>query len=128
MKFAATGKTWVTLKWAQSIDGKLAWAKPDSKHRWISCEQSRKDAHDLRRRVGAILVGINTVLKDDPLLTPRPASGKKPLRVVLDNHLRIPLNCKLLRTSPGCPLTDSNTCCFFANQIQKGKANHRQGG
>lgn len=104
MKFASTDKTWVTLKWAQSIDGKLAWAKTDSKHRWISCEESRKDAHKLRRRVGAILVGINTVLKDDPLLTPRPALGKKPLRIVLDNHLRIPLNCKLLKTAKDVPL------------------------
>ncbi len=104
LKFASTGKTWVTLKWAQSIDGKLAWAKADAKHRWISCEESRKDAHNLRRRVGAILVGINTVLKDDPLLTPRPADGKKPLRIVLDNHLRIPLNCKLLKTASDVPL------------------------
>jgi diaminohydroxyphosphoribosylaminopyrimidine deaminase / 5-amino-6-(5-phosphoribosylamino)uracil reductase len=104
MKFASTGKTWVTLKWAQSIDGKLAWAKPDSKHRWISCEQSRNDAHNLRRRVGAILVGINTVLEDDPLLTPRPDKGKKPLRIVLDNHLRTPLDCKLLKTARDFPL------------------------
>jgi diaminohydroxyphosphoribosylaminopyrimidine deaminase/5-amino-6-(5-phosphoribosylamino)uracil reductase len=104
MKFASTGKTWVTLKWAQSIDGKLAWAKTDAKHRWISCEESRKDAHKLRRQVGAILVGINTVLKDNPLLTPRPALGKKPLRIVLDNHLRIPLNCKLLKTAKDVPL------------------------
>jgi diaminohydroxyphosphoribosylaminopyrimidine deaminase/5-amino-6-(5-phosphoribosylamino)uracil reductase len=104
LKFTSTGKTWVTLKWAQSIDGKLAWAKTDAKHRWISCEQSRKDAHNLRRQVGAILVGINTVLKDDPLLTPRPADGKKPLRIVLDNNLRIPLNCKLLKTASNVPL------------------------
>jgi diaminohydroxyphosphoribosylaminopyrimidine deaminase / 5-amino-6-(5-phosphoribosylamino)uracil reductase len=111
MKFASTGKTWVTLKWAQSIDGKLAWSKSShgsratsNERRWISCEESRKDAHNLRRQVGAILVGINTVLKDNPLLTPRPALGKKPLRIVLDNHLRIPLNCKLLKTSPDVPL------------------------
>jgi diaminohydroxyphosphoribosylaminopyrimidine deaminase / 5-amino-6-(5-phosphoribosylamino)uracil reductase len=104
LKFASTGKTWVTLKWAQSIDGKLAWAKTDGKHKWISCEESRKDAHKLRRQVGAILVGINTVLKDDPLLTPRPALGKKPLRIVLDNHLRIPLNCQLLQTAQNVPL------------------------
>lgn len=104
LKFASTGKTWVTLKWAQSIDGKLAWAKADNKHRWISCEESRKDAHNLRRRVGAILVGINTVLKDDPLLTPRQANGQEPLRIVLDNHLRIPLDCKLLKTAMDVPL------------------------
>lgn len=104
MKFAKKGKPWLTLKWAQSIDGKLAWAKPDSKHRWISCEESRKDAHKLRRRAGAVLVGINTVLKDDPLLTPRPSLGKKPLRIVLDNRLHIPLDCQLLKTASDFPL------------------------
>jgi diaminohydroxyphosphoribosylaminopyrimidine deaminase/5-amino-6-(5-phosphoribosylamino)uracil reductase len=100
MKFAKTSKPWVTLKWAQSIDGKLA----STKSRWISCEESRKDAHKLRRRVGAILAGINTVLKDDPLLTPRPDGDKKPIRVVLDNRLRIPLNCKLLATAKKVPV------------------------
>ncbi len=104
MKFASTGRPWITLKWAQSIDGKLAWAKPDNRRRWISCEESRKDAHKLRRRVGAVLVGINTVLKDDPLLTPRPSLGKKPLRIVLDNRLRIPLDCQLLKTASNVPL------------------------
>ncbi len=100
MKFARTGKPWVTLKWAQSIDGKLA----STKSRWISCEESRQDAHNLRRRVGAILVGINAVLKDDPLLTPRPSNGKKPMRIVLDNRLRIPLKCKLLDTAKNVPV------------------------
>jgi diaminohydroxyphosphoribosylaminopyrimidine deaminase/5-amino-6-(5-phosphoribosylamino)uracil reductase len=100
MKFARTGKPLVTLKWAQSIDGKLA----STKSRWISCEESRKDAHNLRRRVGAILVGINTVLKDDPLLTPRPGNGKKPLRIVLDNRLRIPLKSRLLATAKNVPV------------------------
>jgi diaminohydroxyphosphoribosylaminopyrimidine deaminase / 5-amino-6-(5-phosphoribosylamino)uracil reductase len=121
MKFASTGKTWVTLKWAQSIDGKLAWAKTDAKHKWISCEQSRKDAHKLRRQVGAILVGINTVLKDNPLLTPRPALGKKPLRIVLDNHLRIPLNCKLLKTSPDVPLLIVTRAVSLRNKAKKAK-------
>jgi diaminohydroxyphosphoribosylaminopyrimidine deaminase/5-amino-6-(5-phosphoribosylamino)uracil reductase len=121
LKFASTGKTWVTLKWAQSIDGKLAWAKTDDKHKWISCEESRKDAHKLRRQVDAILVGINTVLKDDPLLTPRPALGKKPLRIVLDNHLRIPLNCKLLRTSPDVPLLIVTRAVSLRTKAKKAK-------
>ena len=121
LKFASKGKTWVTLKWAQSIDGKLAWAKTDDKHRWISCEDSRKDAHNLRRRVGAILVGINTVLKDDPLLTPRPALGKKTLRIVLDNHLRIPLNCKLLKTSLDVPLLIVTQTATLRTKAKKAK-------
>ncbi|MGB7582160.1 MAG: bifunctional diaminohydroxyphosphoribosylaminopyrimidine deaminase/5-amino-6-(5-phosphoribosylamino)uracil reductase RibD [Sedimentisphaerales bacterium] len=121
LKYASTGKTWVTLKWAQSIDGKLAWAKTDDKHRWISCEQSKKDAHNLRRQVGAILVGINTVLKDDPLLTPRPANGKKPLRIVLDNHLRIPLNCKLLKTASDVPLLIVTRAASLRTKAKKAK-------
>jgi len=100
MKLAKTGKCWVTLKWAQSADGFLA--RTDK--RWITGPKSRQDVHNLRRRVGAILVGINTVLKDDPLLTPRPARGKKPLRIVLDNRLRIPLDCQLLSTAKKFPV------------------------
>ncbi|MBN2020357.1 MAG: bifunctional diaminohydroxyphosphoribosylaminopyrimidine deaminase/5-amino-6-(5-phosphoribosylamino)uracil reductase RibD [Sedimentisphaerales bacterium] len=101
LKFAKTGKTWVTLKWAQSADGFLA--RTDKK-RWISNIKSRTDAHKIRRRVGAVLVGINTVLKDDPLLTPMPNYGKKPVRIVLDNDLRIPLNCRLLATAKNVPV------------------------
>jgi diaminohydroxyphosphoribosylaminopyrimidine deaminase/5-amino-6-(5-phosphoribosylamino)uracil reductase len=74
------------------------------RQRWISNELSRKDAHKLRRRVGAVLVGIDTVLADDPMLVPRPSKGKKPLRVVLDNELRIPLKSRLLRTVKTCPV------------------------
>lgn len=103
-KFAATGKCWVTLKWAQSIDGKVTWAKKNDEQGWISGEQSRKDVHRLRRRAQAISVGVNTVLADDPLLTARPSKGKKLTRIVLDNHLRIPLDCKLLATANTSPV------------------------
>ena len=103
-KYTTTGKCWVVLKWAQSLDGKLAYARQNDQQRWISNELSRKDAHKLRRRVGAVLVGINTVLADDPMLTPRPSKGKKPLRVVLDNTLKIPLKSRLLRTVKTSPV------------------------
>ncbi|MBN2592091.1 MAG: bifunctional diaminohydroxyphosphoribosylaminopyrimidine deaminase/5-amino-6-(5-phosphoribosylamino)uracil reductase RibD [Sedimentisphaerales bacterium] len=98
VKFTTTGKCWVALKWAQSIDGKVAWADGIDDRRWISNEHSRRDAHKLRRRVQAILVGINTVIADDPLLTPRPDKGKKPARIVMDSFLRIPLDCQLIST------------------------------
>ncbi len=79
IKFAVTGRCWVRLKWAQSIDGKVALTEPrPSGSGWISGEQSRKDVHKLRRRARAILVGVNTVIADDPLLTARPSKGKKP--------------------------------------------------
>jgi len=104
IKYAATGKCWVTLKWAQSIDGKLAWSQQSEQQRWISNELSRKDAHKLRRRAQAILVGINTVLADNPLLTARPNKGKKATRIVLDSYLRIPIDCQLLETAKKYPV------------------------
>jgi diaminohydroxyphosphoribosylaminopyrimidine deaminase/5-amino-6-(5-phosphoribosylamino)uracil reductase len=104
VKYASTGKCWVTLKWAQSIDGKLAWSDTGDGHRWISNELSRKDVHKLRRRTQAILVGIITVIADDPLLTARPGKGKKATRIVLDNNLRIPSDCQLLRTAEKSPV------------------------
>ena len=104
IKFATTGRCWVILKWAQSIDGMLAWANNGGNQRWISGEKSRKDVHKLRRRVQAILVGVETVLADDPLLTARPSKGKKVTRIVLDSHLRIPLDCKLLATTKEAPV------------------------
>lgn len=104
IKFAATGKCWVILKWAQTIDGKVAWADKANGRRWISGEQSRKDMHKLRRRAGAILVGIETMLADDPMLTARPSSGKQASRIVLDNRLRIPTDCRLMTTAKKTPV------------------------
>lgn len=104
VKFATSGKCWVTLKWAQTLDGKVAWADQSAEERWISNEQSRRDVHKLRRRAQAILVGINTVIADDPLLTARPSKGKKATRIVMDNFLRIPLACQLVKTAAKNPV------------------------
>ncbi|UCC22030.1 MAG: bifunctional diaminohydroxyphosphoribosylaminopyrimidine deaminase/5-amino-6-(5-phosphoribosylamino)uracil reductase RibD [Planctomycetota bacterium] len=104
IKYAATGKCWVTLKWAQSIDGKVAWVHKGDERQWISGEQSRKDVHKLRRRAGGISVGVNTVIADDPLLTARPSKGKKLARIVLDNNLRLPFDCNLIKTAKKRPL------------------------
>jgi diaminohydroxyphosphoribosylaminopyrimidine deaminase / 5-amino-6-(5-phosphoribosylamino)uracil reductase len=104
VKYATTGKCWVTLKWAQSLDGKLSWAKQGGGRRWISGELSRRDAHRLRRRAQAILVGVNTVIADDPLLTARPSRGTRAARIVMDSFLRIPLGCQLLATVDSSPV------------------------
>ena len=94
----------MTLKWAQSIDGKVAWADGIDDRKWISNEHSRRDTHKLRRRAQAILVGINTVIADDPLLTPRPDKGRKPVRIVMDSFLRIPPDCQILATIDQSPV------------------------
>ena len=104
VKYATTGRCWVTLKWAQTIDGKLGWAEKSDEQRWISNKLSRRDAHKLRRRSQAILVGINTVIADDPLLTARPSPDKKAVRIVVDSFLRIPPNCRLLETATDGPV------------------------
>jgi len=93
-KYIQTGLPFVELKLAQSMDGKIATRTGDSK--WISGEESRVAVHRLRRRLAAILVGVQTVIADDPLLTVRHVTGPNPVRVVLDGHGRIPLTAKLL--------------------------------
>ena len=80
-----------------SRDGYLA-RKKAGKQRSISNAESQRDVHRLRRRCQAILVGVNTVIEDDPLLTPRPSMGKRPLRVIVDSRLRIPLSSRVLDT------------------------------
>ncbi len=96
IKYSKTGRPWVILKWAQTIDGKLNGVGPE--HKCISGEMSRKDVHKTRRSCQAILVGVNTVIADDPMLTARPDRGRGLLRVVLDNKLEMPIESKLLNT------------------------------
>ncbi|TFB13768.1 bifunctional diaminohydroxyphosphoribosylaminopyrimidine deaminase/5-amino-6-(5-phosphoribosylamino)uracil reductase RibD [Filobacillus milosensis] len=93
--YMKTRKPYITLKTAVSLDGKMTANSGDSK--WITSDQSRLDVHLNRHRHDAILVGSETVLRDDPLLTTRlPHGGINPTRIVLDTHLSIPLEAKLL--------------------------------
>src|SRR5436190_8347297 len=93
-----TGLPWVTVKWAQTIDGKIATRSGESK--WISNEASRKMVHRERGRVDVILTGIGTVLKDDPLLTARKVRQRRVARrIVIDPDLQIPLSAKLVTTA-----------------------------
>jgi len=88
-----TGRPFVTLKLAASLDGRIAAASGDSQ--WISGEQSRRVVHELRNRVDAILVGAETVRSDDPQLTCRIRGGRDPLRVILDSRLSIALTARV---------------------------------
>ena len=90
-------RPFITLKFAQTLDGKIAASDGSSK--WISSPQSLRFTHRLRAQSEAILVGINTVLIDDPSLTRRLVRGKNPVRVVIDPKLKIPLSSKVLKTS-----------------------------
>ncbi|MBT2637856.1 bifunctional diaminohydroxyphosphoribosylaminopyrimidine deaminase/5-amino-6-(5-phosphoribosylamino)uracil reductase RibD [Bacillus sp. ISL-39] len=93
--YISTGLPYVTLKSATSLDGKIATVTGESK--WITGEEARKDVHRFRHSHDAILVGVNTVIKDNPSLTTRIESGgKNPVRVVLDNTLRTPLDSRIV--------------------------------
>jgi len=98
IKYIQSEIPFITLKTALSLDGKTATKTYASK--WISSSQTRKYMHLIRGEHDAIMVGINTILKDDPRLTVRhPAwAGKTITRVILDSNLRIPLQSKVLKT------------------------------
>src|SRR6266566_3686691 len=88
LKLLTTGRPYVHAKWAMTLDGKIATRTGDSK--WISGEMSRRHTHELRGRMDAIIVGIGTVLADNPILTVRPPGPRVPIRIVLDSRGRLP--------------------------------------
>lgn len=93
-KFIVQKKPFVTLKSGITLDGKIATHSSDSK--WITSPEAREDVHHLRNQNMAILVGVNTVVKDDPELTARIPNGRNPIRVILDSTLKIPLESKVI--------------------------------
>lgn len=88
-------RPYVAVKWGMSLDGKIATRGGDSK--WITSVAARRRGRDLRGKYQAILVGINTVLRDNPQLGARSKRWRDPIRIILDSALRIPLNSKALR-------------------------------
>jgi diaminohydroxyphosphoribosylaminopyrimidine deaminase/5-amino-6-(5-phosphoribosylamino)uracil reductase len=87
-KHVTTGLPYVTYKCAMTLDGKIATVTGES--RWISCEESRRYGHRLRSHCDAIMVGVDTVIADNPQLTVRHVRGRNPLRVIVDSRLRTP--------------------------------------
>lgn len=95
IKYILSKKPFVVLKAAMSLDGKIATRTGESK--WISSEKSRLQVHNLRNKISGIMVGVNTVIKDDSELTCRIQNGIDPIRIILDSTLRIPMNSKVLQ-------------------------------
>ncbi len=98
-KYMTTGIPLVTLKFAQTLDGRIATATGNS--RWISSAESQRFAHKLRAINDAVMVGIGTILADDSQLSVRLVKGRNPTRVILDSELRIPLQAKVITHQEG---------------------------
>ncbi len=112
-----SGRPWVIAKAACSLDGKIATAGGQSQ--WLTGEPARAFGHRLRHQVDAILVGVETVLKDDPQLTTRqPRRGQDPIRIVLDSTLRIPLSSRVLHLKSPAPTWVACTAAAPAEKIK----------
>lgn len=106
--YIKTKQPFVTMKYAMTMDGKIATCSGASK--WITGEEARNHVHQQRCRHRAIMVGVGTVLADDPLLTCRIEGGRSPVRIVCDSHLKTPPSSQLVATALSFP-TILATCC-----------------
>ncbi len=117
LKRVSTGQPWVIAKWAMTLDGKIATISGDSK--WISCEASRAVVHQIRGRVDAIIVGIQTAIMDDPLLTARPAGPREATRIVVDTGLRLPIDSRLVATVRQHPTLIATGASVDADRVRQ---------
>ena len=100
--YISTGTPYVAMKYAMTMDGKIACYTGDSK--WVTGEESRAHVQTLRNHYKGIMAGIGTVLADDPMLSCRIEGGRDPVRIIADSHLRIPMDSQLVRTAKQQPL------------------------
>ena len=106
--YITTKRPFVLMKYAMTMDGKIAAYTGHSK--WITGEAARAHVQQLRHQCSGIMVGIGTILADDPLLTCRMEGGKNPIRIICDSHLRTPLQAQVVQTASEIP-TILATCC-----------------
>lgn len=106
--YVREGKPYVAVKYAMTADGKIATRTGASQ--WITGEEARIHVHSLRNRYRAIMVGSETVLRDDPLLTCRIPGGRDPIRVICDRRLRIPLNSRICQTAGETETIVASSC------------------
>ncbi len=116
-KFMKFGVPYVTVKSAMSLDGKIACVDGSSK--WITSEETRAFVHSLRAENEAILVGVGTVLADDPHLGVRHGAGRDPLRVILDSNLKSSLDAQVYR--------DGDVLVFASNEVDQRKLKNFEG-
>ena len=114
--YITTKMPYVAMKYAMTLDGKIASFSGDSK--WVTGEKAREHTHFLRKKYRGILVGIGTVLADDPMLNCRIENGVDPVRIVCDSHLQIPLECKLVKTAKDI----ETIVCYAEENEEKQKA------
>lgn len=107
IKYITTRLPFVVYKTAMSLDGKISTSAGES--RWITGPDTRQWVHSLRNRYDGIMVGINTVLADDPELTCRLPGGRDPVRLVVDSKLRLPLGARIIKSSRTAPLLVATT-------------------
>lgn len=100
--YITTGTPYIIMKTAVTIDGRTATKTGDTK--WITNQLSREHTHKTRKRAAAIMVGINTVISDDPMLNCRIDDPSDPVRIVCDSHLRIPLDSQIMKTAKDIPV------------------------
>ena len=106
--YIQTGRPYVVMKYAMTIDGKIAAYTGLSK--WVTGEEARAHVQKLRHELSAIMVGVGTVLADDPMLNCRIPGLTSPVRIICDTHLRTPLDSKVVQTASEIP-TIIATCC-----------------
>ncbi|MBQ9608572.1 MAG: bifunctional diaminohydroxyphosphoribosylaminopyrimidine deaminase/5-amino-6-(5-phosphoribosylamino)uracil reductase RibD [Lachnospiraceae bacterium] len=99
--YITTGLPFVVMKYAMTLDGKIAAYTGESK--WISNEASRYNSQELRNLASGIMVGIGTVIKDNPMLTCRLDGGHNPVRIICDTNMKIPLDSNIVKTSKDVP-------------------------
>ena len=101
LHYITTGTPYVIMKYAMTADGKICTAT--GKSRWVTGEAARRRTHEDRNRYAAIMVGVGTVLADDPLLTCRVEGGRDPIRVICDTSLRMPQDAQIVKTAKDVP-------------------------
>ena len=108
-KFVVTGQPYIVMKYAMTADGKIATATGESK--WITGDEARENVHRLRKNLSGIMVGVNTVITDNPMLDCRlDESAKNPVRIICDSYLRTPLDSNVVKTADKIDTIIATSC------------------